>query len=70
MDSSVAEKKMKVVEFLEIEVEPGLIYELINAEIVKKSTPGPKHQRTLKRIANLTYITVLLSMRQTKYRVV
>lgn len=45
MDSSVAEKKMKVTEFLEIEVEPNLIYELINGEIVKKSAPSPKHQQ-------------------------
>ena len=45
MDSSVAEKKMKVAEFLEIEVEPGLIYELINGEIVKKSAPSSKHQK-------------------------
>ena len=32
---------MKVAEFLEIDVEPNLIYELINGEIVKKRAPNP-----------------------------
>ena len=45
MESSVAEKKLKVAEFLEIEVAPNLIYELINGQIVKKSAPNPKRQK-------------------------
>lgn len=44
MESSVAEK-IKVADFLEMDVEPGFIYELINGEIVKKSAPSPKHQK-------------------------
>ena len=44
MESSVAEK-IKVADFLEMEVEPGFIYELIDGEIVKKSAPSPKHQK-------------------------
>lgn len=36
---------MKVADFLEIEVEPHFIYELINGQIVKKSAPSPKHQK-------------------------
>ena len=46
MESSVAEK-IKVADFLEMDVEPGFIYELINGEIVKKSAPSPKHQIAL-----------------------
>lgn len=44
MESSVAEK-IKVADFLEMDVEPGFIYELINGEIVKKSASSPKHQK-------------------------
>ena len=44
MESSVAEK-IKVADFLEMDVESGFIYELINGEIVKKSASSPKHQK-------------------------
>lgn len=43
MNSLIAEK-LKVADFLEMEGEPGFIYELINGEIVKKGAPNPKHQ--------------------------
>ena len=46
MNHPVATQKIKVAEFLEIEVEPNFIYELINGEIVKKGAPNPKHQVT------------------------
>ena len=44
MESPVAEK-IKIADFLEMDVESGFIYELINGEIVKKSAPSPKHQK-------------------------
>ncbi len=43
MNILIAEK-IKVADFLEMEAEPGFIYELINGEIVKKGAPNPKHQ--------------------------
>jgi len=48
METLFAERKITVREFLERDdFEPDFIYELINGEIVKKSSPHPKHQIVL-----------------------
>ncbi len=48
MESLLAEQKITVREYLEREdFEPGFTYELIAGEIVKKTSPHPKHQIVL-----------------------
>ena len=45
METLLAEQKITVREFLERDnFEPGFTYELINGEIVKKTSPHPRHQ--------------------------
>jgi Uma2 family endonuclease len=42
--TSIAERKISVVEFLELDFEAGYIYELINGKIVQRTNPCADHQ--------------------------
>jgi Uma2 family endonuclease len=42
--TAVAEKKITVAEFLEMDFEEGYIYELINGEIMRRTSPNLDHQ--------------------------
>ncbi len=44
MSKTVAEKPIRAADFIEMEVEEGYIYELINGEIVKRGAPNTQHQ--------------------------
>jgi Uma2 family endonuclease len=42
--TSIAEKKITIPEFLDIDFEEGYIYELINGEIMRRTSPNRDHQ--------------------------
>ena len=42
--TSIAEKKITVPEFLDMDFEEGYIYELINGEIMRRTSPNRDHQ--------------------------
>jgi Uma2 family endonuclease len=42
--TSVAEKRMTIPEFLDMEFEEGYIYELLNGEIMRRTSPNLDHQ--------------------------
>ncbi len=42
--TSIAEKKITVPEFLDLDFEEGYIYELINGEIMRRTSPNLDHQ--------------------------
>ena len=56
MMTSTAEKRITVSEFLQMELEEGYLYELINGEIMKRSSPNSDHQNAS---SNLQFILSL-----------
>ncbi len=53
-------EKITVPEFLEMDdFEEGFLYELINGELVKRSSPSTDHQRASRQIFNLLHAFVL-----------
>lgn len=56
---AVAEEKMTVSEFLELDFEEGYIYELLNGDIMRRTSPNLEHQEASMMLSTLMNMFIL-----------
>jgi Uma2 family endonuclease len=56
VEEHLAEHLLTYAEYRELDVDDNLWYELLNGELVKKSSPSPRHQRASMKLSSIMHL--------------